>query len=180
LSLSDYIAPESSGITDNIGAFVVTVGTGDSPSDKYGDDDYASLMIRLIADRLAEAATEYLHREIRRNYWGYAREEELSIDKLFKGRYRGIRPAPGYPACPDHSEKRVIFDLLDAERLTGAGLTGNFAMTPPSSVCGYLFAHPGSAYFNIGKIGKDQLKDYSERKNITLEEAEKWLSSNLQ
>jgi 5-methyltetrahydrofolate--homocysteine methyltransferase len=136
-------------------------------------------MIRILSDRLAEAAAEWLHAMIRKKYWGYAGQEDLSIDDLLKLKYKGIRPAPGYPACPDHTEKQVIFDLLDAEKLIGASLTENFAMVPPASVSGYFFSHPGSTYFNIGKIGPDQLKDYAKRKKFTHAEAAKWLSPNL-
>ncbi len=145
----------------------------------YKDDDYALIMIRILSDRIAEAAAEYLHAKIRREYWGYSPDEDMSIEDLLKTRYRGIRPAPGYPACPDHTEKRIIFDLLDAEKMTGAGLTENFAMTPPAAVSGYIFSHPASVYFNIGKIGEDQLNDYASRKNMTVEEAARWLAPNL-
>ncbi|MBN2666644.1 MAG: methionine synthase, partial [Bacteroidales bacterium] len=127
----------------------------------------------------AEAAAEYLHEQVRKKYWGYASDEDLSVEDLFKVRYRGIRPAPGYPACPDHTEKRNIFDLLDAEKLIGVGLTGNFAMTPPASVSGYIFSHPEAKYFSVGKIGNDQLEEYAERKNMTIEEASRWLAPNL-
>jgi len=133
----------------------------------------------MLSDRLAEAAAELLHEKIRKDYWGYDPGENLSPEELFRLRYRGIRPAPGYPACPDHTEKRVIFDLLDAERLIGAGLTENYAMVPPASVCGYIFAHPASAYFNIGKIGRDQLAGYAARKGMSVDEAAKWLAPNL-
>ena len=136
-------------------------------------------MIRILSDRLAEAAAEWLHEKIRKEYWGYAIHENLSIEELLKLKYKGIRPAPGYPACPDHTEKRVIFDLLGAEKTIGAGLTENFAMVPPASVSGYIFSHPGSIYFNVGKIGNDQLKDYAIRKNITIDEAARWLAPNL-
>jgi 5-methyltetrahydrofolate--homocysteine methyltransferase len=179
LSLSDYISPESSGLTDYIGAFVVTAALDNEAFGKYKDDYYAMIMIRILSDRLAEAAAEFLHAGIRCNYWGYARNENLSIEDMLKIKYEGIRPAPGYPACPDHSEKRTIFDLLEAERLIGVGLTENFAMTPPASVSGYIFSHPASSYFNIGKIGQDQLKDYASRKEISIEEAAKWLAPNL-
>lgn len=179
LSLSDFIAPESAGITDYIGAFVVTATLDNETMKKYKDDDYALIMIRILSDRVAEAAAEYLHEQIRKKYWGYSADENLSIDDLLKIRYKGIRPAPGYPACPDHTEKGTIFDLLDAQRLTGAGLTENFAMTPPATVSGYVFAHPGSVYFNIGKIGEDQLKDYASRKKMSVEEAARWLAPNL-
>ena len=179
LSLSDFIAPESAGTTDYIGAFVVTATLDNEAMKNYRDDDYALIMIRILSDRIAEAAAEYLHEQIRKKYWGYSADENLSIDDLLKIRYKGIRPAPGYPACPDHTEKGTIFDLLDAERLTGAGLTENFAMTPPAAVSGYVFAHPGSVYFNIGKIGVDQLKDYASRKKMSVEEAARWLAPNL-
>lgn len=179
LSLADFIAPEQTGLRDNIGAFVVTAPIDKDVPEIYKDDDYAYIMIRILSDRIAEAAAEYLHERIRRDYWGYASEENLSVEDLLQIKYTGIRPAPGYPACPDHTEKRVIFDLLDAERLIGAGLTENFAMTPPAAVSGYIFAHPASSYFNVGKIGADQLKDYASRKSMTVEEASKWLAPNL-
>jgi len=187
LCLADFIAPESSGLTDHIGAFVVTVDFDQKALDVYNneafgknrEDDYATIMIRILSDRLAEAATEWLHQIIRKEYWGYAARENLPMDYLFKQKYKGIRPAPGYPACPDHSEKRAIFDLLGAEKLIGAKLTENFAMVPPASVCGYIFAHPASSYFNVGKIGQDQLKEYALRKKMSVEEAAKWLAPNL-
>jgi 5-methyltetrahydrofolate--homocysteine methyltransferase len=179
LSLSDYIAPESEGQTDWIGAFVVTAPINSKEFDKYKDDDYATIMIRILSDRLAEAATEWLHEKIRKEYWGYGKQENLTADELLKLKYKGIRPAPGYPACPDHTEKQVIFDLLEAGKAIGAELTENFAMIPPASVSGYVFSHPGSTYFNLGKIGSDQLKDYAKRKNFTIDEASKWLAPNL-
>ncbi len=179
LSLSDYIAPETTGLIDNIGAFVVTASLDNEALGKYQEDDYATIMIRIITDRLAEAAAEWLHEKIRKEYWGYESHENLPIEDLLKLKYKGIRPAPGYPACPDHTEKRVLFDLLGAEKLIGAELTENFAMVPPASVSGYFFSHPGSTYFNIGKIGSDQLKDYASRKNMTIEEAARWLAPNL-
>jgi 5-methyltetrahydrofolate--homocysteine methyltransferase len=179
LSLADYIAPESTGLNDWIGAFVVTADIDWEKFDKFRDDDYATIMIRILSDRLAEAAAEWLHEKIRRDYWAYAKDEKLSVEDVLKLRYKGIRPAPGYPACPDHSEKQVIFELLDAEKAIGAKLTENFAMIPPASVSGYIFSHPGSTYFNLGKVDDDQLKDYAKRKNITYEEAAKWLAPNL-
>jgi 5-methyltetrahydrofolate--homocysteine methyltransferase len=179
LCLSDFIAPESTGLVDNIGAFVVTAALDNEALKIYKDDDYATIMIRILSDRIAEAAAEHLHEKIRKKHWGYAADEDLGIEDLLKIRYRGIRPAPGYPACPDHTEKRAIFDLLDAERLTGAGLTENFAMTPPAAVSGYIFSHPASVYFNIGKIGEDQLKDYASRKKMSVAEAARWLAPNL-
>jgi 5-methyltetrahydrofolate--homocysteine methyltransferase len=179
LSLADFIAPETSGLTDYIGAFVVTAALDNDALAKYKDDDYATIMIRILSDRIAEAIAEWLHEKIRKEYWGYAEGENLNIDELLKLKYKGIRPAPGYPACPEHTEKRVLFDLLGAEKMIGAELTENYAMVPPASVSGYIFAHPGSSYFNIGKIGSDQLKDYALRKNMKLEEAARWLASNL-
>jgi len=179
LALSDYIAPGSTDQNDWIGAFVVTADIDNKVFDKYRADDYATIMIRILSDRLAEAAAEWLHEKIRREYWGYAKQENLSIDEMLKIKYKGIRPAPGYPACPDHTEKQVIFDLLGAEEAIGAKLTENFAMIPPASVSGYIFSHPGSTYFNLGKIDQDQLKDYAKRKNFTNDEAAKWLSPNL-
>jgi 5-methyltetrahydrofolate--homocysteine methyltransferase len=179
LSLSDYIAPETTGLIDSIGVFVVTAALDNEAFGKYKEDDYATIMIRILTDRLAEAAAEWLHEKIRIGYWGYAAQENLSIEEMLKLKYKGIRPAPGYPACPDHTEKRVIFDLLGAEKMIGAELTENFAMVPPASVSGYIFSHPGSTYFNIGKINSDQLEDYAKRKNFTIDEAAKWLSPNL-
>jgi 5-methyltetrahydrofolate--homocysteine methyltransferase len=179
LSLSDYIAPQGEGLTDWIGAFVVTADIDKAEFDKFKDDDYATIMIRILSDRIAEAAAEWLHEKIRREYWGYASQEDLSVDDMLKLKYKGIRPAPGYPACPDHTEKQVIFDLLGAEKTIGARLTENFAMIPPASVSGYIFSHPGATYFNLGKIASDQLKDYAKRKNFTIDEATRWLSPNL-
>jgi len=179
LSLSDYIAPESTGLTDYIGLFVVTAALNEAVLEEYKKDDYKHIMIRILSDRIAEAAAELLHAKVRKEYWGYAPDENLSPDELFRIQYKGIRPAPGYPACPDHTEKRIIFALLDAERNAGAGLTENFAMTPPATVSGYMFSHPSSSYFNIGRIGKDQLADYASRKGITVEEAARWLAPNL-
>ena len=179
LSLADFIAPESSGLTDYLGAFVVTAALDNEAIKQYADDDYASIMIRILSDRLAEAVAEWLHMKIRTEYWGYDINEKLTIDEMLKLRYHGIRPAPGYPACPDHTEKRILFDLLEAEKNIGAELTENFAMIPPASVSGYFFSHPGSSYFNIGKIGSDQLADYAKRKNFAPDEAGKWLAPNL-
>jgi 5-methyltetrahydrofolate--homocysteine methyltransferase len=159
--------------------FVVTADIGNDAYSKYKEDDYASIMIRILSDRLAEAAAEWLHEKIRKEYWGYAKDENLSIEKMLAVKYKGIRPAPGYPACPDHTEKRVLFDILDAEKTLGVGLTENFAMTPPATVSGYIFSHPASSYFSIGKISRDQLGDYASRKKMTVGEAAKWLAPNL-
>ncbi|MEN6619439.1 MAG: methionine synthase [Rikenellaceae bacterium] len=183
LSLADFIAPASSGNTaltiDHIGAFVVTAELDNEKFAHYRDDDYASIMIRILTDRLAEAAAEWLHEKVRKEYWGYALDEKLTLEEMFSAKYRGIRPAPGYPACPDHTEKRVLFDLLQVEKRIGVELTENFTMVPAASVSGYFFSHPVSSYFNIGKIGADQLKDYAVRKNMTIEKASKWLAPNL-
>ncbi len=179
LCLADFIAPVSSGLKDHIGLFVVTADLDSLALKQYRDDDYAIIMIRILSDRLAEAAAEWLHEKIRKEYWGYAAEEKLSIGELLLARYRGIRPAPGYPACPDHTEKRILFDILNAEKSIGVTLTENYAMNPPASVSGYIFSHPASAYFSIGKIGHDQLENYALRKNMKIEEASRWLAPNL-
>lgn len=181
LCLSDYIAPVSSNKEDYIGAFAVTAGIGiEALLEAYekDHDDYNSIMLKAIADRLAEAFTELMHEKVRKEYWGYVTDEELSNDELISEKYQGIRPAPGYPACPDHTEKRTLFDLLGAEKI-GIELTESFAMYPASSVSGWYFSHPESKYFTIGKISKDQIVDYAQRKNMSIEDAEKWLSPVL-
>ena len=142
-------------------------------------DDYNAIMIKALADRFAEAFAEYLHREVRVKHWGYAAAENLDNDALIKEKYMGIRPAPGYPACPDHLEKNTIWDLLQVEERIGVRLTESLAMWPAASVSGYYFAHPEAQYFGVGKITQDQLESFAQRKNITLEEAEKWLRPNL-
>ncbi len=179
LSLADFIAPESSGKIDNLGLFAAAAHLNEDTLKKYNDDDYAIIMIRILSDRIAEASAEWLHEKIRKEYWGYAKDENLTVEEMLAVKYKGIRPAPGYPACPDHTEKRTLFDLLNAEENIGVKLTENFAMIPTSSVCGYIFSHPDSSYFNIGKIGKDQLEDYASRKNMTINEAARWLAPNL-
>jgi 5-methyltetrahydrofolate--homocysteine methyltransferase len=179
LSLSDFIAPENTGLIDYLGCFVVTAVIDNELFEEYNSDDYASIMIRILSDRLAEAAAEWLHEKVRKEYWGYSSVEKIGKEEMLAGKYRGIRPAPGYPACPDHTEKRPLFDLLDAENAIGVGLTENFAMTPPATVSGWFFSHPGSTYFNIGRIGQDQLTDYAARKKFTIDEAAKWLAPNL-
>ena len=179
LSLADFIAPGSEGIVDNLGLFVVSAHISEDMLSKYRNDDYAVIMIRILSDRIAEASAEWLHERIRKEYWGYAADENLTTEEMLAVKYKGIRPAPGYPACPDHTEKRVLFDLLNAKENIGSGLTENFAMTPPASVSGYIFSHPAASYFNIGKIGQDQLKDYASRKNMTVDEASRWLAPNL-
>lgn len=182
LALSDFIAPKESGIPDYIGAFAVTAGLGIEhylEEFKKGYDDYSSIMIKAIADRLSEAFTERLHEKVRKELWGYAPNEDLDLDALLLEKYSGIRPAFGYPACPDHSEKKTLFELLQAEKSIGVKLTENFSMVPAASVSGLYFANPGSKYFMVGKIGEDQVKDYAKRKKIEQEIAEKWLTSNL-
>jgi len=182
LALADFISPKESGKEDYIGAFAVTTGIGiEKLIEKYEKehDDYNSIMVKALADRLAEAFAEHLHELVRKKYWAYTPEEEFSNNELIKETYQGIRPAPGYPAQPDHTEKKIIFDLLDVEKNTGIKLTENLAMYPASSVSGLYFAHPESKYFNVGKIGKDQVLDYHRRKGMSLEEVEKWLGSIL-
>ncbi len=182
LALADFVAPKESGKKDYIGAFAVTAGIGIEKLIERFDkdhDDYNSIMTKALADRLAEAFAEHLHELVRKKYWGYAPDEKFDNVDLVKEQYRGIRPAPGYPAQPDHTEKPIIFSLLDAERNTGIKLTESFAMYPAASVSGLYFAHPDSKYFTVGKIGKDQVMDYHKRKGMSLEEAERWLSPIL-
>ena len=182
IALSDFIAPKDSEIEDYIGCFCVSTGFGsDELSKAYEDkiDDYSSIMVKAIADRLAEAYAEYLHKEIRTNKWGYVRNEDLNNKELIKESYKGIRPAPGYPACPDHLEKETIWKLLDVENAIGVKLTESLAMWPASSVSGYYFSNEKSKYFGLGNINEDQLIDYAKRKNIDIEKARKWLSPNL-
>jgi 5-methyltetrahydrofolate--homocysteine methyltransferase len=179
--LADFVAPIDSGINDYLGLFAVTAGLGiETYLKRFEDrhDDYNSILIKALADRLAEAHAEYLHYKIRTEFWGYS-EEPFDNEAFIAEQYRGIRPAPGYPACPDHTEKRILFDTLDVEKSTGISLTESCAMYPASSVSGFYFAHPESRYFNVGKLGKDQITDYSQRKGQSVEETEKWLSSNL-
>lgn len=182
LALSDFIAPQSSGKTDYMGAFCVTTGFGtDELAEEYekANDDYNAIMVKALADRFAEAYAEFLHKKIRTEYWGYANQENLTNEELIAEKYKGIRPAPGYPACPDHLEKHAIWDLLKVEENIGVYLTESLAMFPTASVSGYYFGSPHAKYFGLGKIAEDQLKDYSERKGISLQEAKKWLSPNL-
>ncbi len=177
-ALADFIAPKESGIKDYIGMFAVTTGIGIEKivsQFEKDNDDYNSIMTKAVADRLAEAFTELLHQKIRKEYWGYANGENFSNEDLIAEKYIGIRPAPGYPAQPDHTEKLTIWKLLDAEKNTSISLTESLAMYPAASVCGLYFAHPESKYFTVGKIGKDQIDDYRKRKGISLKEAERWL-----
>ena len=176
--LADFIAPEGS--EDYIGGFAVTAGSNiDAILADFPDDDYAQIMIKALADRLAEAFAEYLHEQIRRTHWGYAADENLDGEDLIKERYRGIRPAPGYPACPEHSEKETLFTLLDATQQTGIELTESYAMSPAAAVSGWYFSHPESRYFGVGKIDKDQLASYAERKSLHLDQAQRLLAPNL-
>jgi 5-methyltetrahydrofolate--homocysteine methyltransferase len=181
LSLADYIVPKHLGRVDYIGAFAVTAGIGLDKLCKRFDqdlDDYNSIMAKALADRLAEAFAEFLHARVRKE-WGYGESERLTNEDLIRERYRGIRPAPGYPACPDHTEKRLLFDLLSAEKHTEITLTESFAMWPAASVSGFYFAHPDAKYFAVGKIGKDQVEDYARRKGMDVRTVERWLSPNL-
>ena len=181
LALADYVAPQSSGRTDHVGAFAVTTGIRlDELCRKFDldHDDYNSIMAKALADRLAEAFAEYLHKRVR-ELWGYGRLERLTNEELIREKYRGIRPAPGYPACPDHTEKRTLFDLLQVERHTGIILTESFAMLPAAAVSGWYFAHPEAKYFSVGKIGRDQVEDYAHRKGMDLRTIERWLAPNL-
>jgi 5-methyltetrahydrofolate--homocysteine methyltransferase len=180
--LADYIAPKSSGVADYIGAFAVTTGIGIEEHVarfERAHDDYSSIMLKAIADRLAEACAEHFHERTRRELWGYAATESLTNEQLIREEYRGIRPAPGYPACPDHTEKAKLWSLLDTERRVGIQLTESFAMYPTAAVSGWYIAHPESRYFAVGKIDRDQVADYAERKGMSLSEAERWLSPNL-
>ncbi|MBL4593752.1 MAG: methionine synthase [Flavobacteriales bacterium] len=182
ISLADFVAPAASNIQDYIGGFVVTTGLGiDEHIAKFeaDHDDYNSILLKALADRLAEAFTELMHKKVRTEYWGYANDEQLDNEALIKENYKGIRPAPGYPACPDHTLKRELFRLLDATKVTGVELTESLAMFPTAAVSGFYFGHPQAKYFGLGKIAKDQIEQYSQQKNISVEEAEKWLSPNL-
>ncbi|MEZ5564602.1 MAG: methionine synthase [Gammaproteobacteria bacterium] len=180
--LADFIAPHSSGLRDYLGAFVVTAGLGIDPyiaEFQRNNDDYSAILLKAMADRLAEACAEWLHAEVRRVHWGYAATESLSKEELIAEKYRGIRPAPGYPACPDHTEKATLWKLLDAEQKIGVKLTESFVMMPASSVSGFYYSHPDSRYFAVGRIGRDQVQDYAGRKGMDLATAERWLASNL-
>ena len=180
-ALADFIAPRESGRADFIGGFAVTAGLSIEPLVKKFEnehDDYNAIMTKALADRLAEALAELMHKRAR-EAWGYGRSEKLTSDDLIHEPYRGIRPAPGYPAQPDHTEKRILFDLLEAEKNTGIQLTESFAMYPAASVSGLYFAHPEAKYFAVGKIGRDQVEDYARRKGMEVREVERWLAPNL-
>jgi len=182
VALADFVAPRASGLADYVGAFIVTAGVGeDAIAERFkrAHDDYSAIMAKALADRLAEALAERLHQRVRREFWGYAADEALGSAELIAEKYRGIRPAPGYPAQPDHTEKATLFALLDGERQTGVRLTESFAMWPGASVCGCYFSHPESYYFGVGRIERDQVEDYAKRKGWTIAEAERWLSPVL-
>jgi len=182
IALADFIAPKESGVQDYMGCFCVTTGFGvDEKAAEFESqlDDYNAILTKALGDRLAEAFAEYLHLKVRKEIWGYASEEQLSNQELIKENYKGIRPAPGYPACPDHLEKPTIWDVLKVEENIGVKLTESMAMWPASSVSGYYFAHPESKYFGLGKIKSDQVADYAKRRNISIETATKWLAPNI-
>jgi 5-methyltetrahydrofolate--homocysteine methyltransferase len=183
VSLADFVAPVGSGVPDHLGAFAVTAGLGlEALVQRFekAHDDYRAILAKALADRLAEAFAERLHQRVRAQLWGYAPEDlDAPNEDLVAERYRGIRPAPGYPACPDHTEKRTIFRLLDAEERTGIRLTESCAMWPAASVSGWYFSHPESFYFGVGRIGRDQVEDYARRKGMGVDEVERWLSPSL-
>jgi 5-methyltetrahydrofolate--homocysteine methyltransferase len=181
-ALSDYVAPRETGLPDHVGAFAVTAGIGSQEKVaqfKEQLDDYSAILLESLADRLAEAFAERLHERVRTEFWGYAEGEHLDNQDLLKERYDGIRPAPGYPACPDHTEKMKLWDLLDVEENTGITLTESMAMWPGAAVSGWYFSHPQSQYFVVGRIAKDQVEDYAARTKMTVAETERWLSPNL-
>jgi 5-methyltetrahydrofolate--homocysteine methyltransferase len=180
-ALADFVAPSASRLPDYIGAFAVTAGIGeDEIAERFrkANDDYSAILVKALADRLAEAFAERLHQRVRKEFWAYAADEALSNEALIAEQYRGIRPAPGYPAQPDHTEKGTLFGLLDAERI-GVRLTESFAMWPGAAVCGLYFSHPQSYYFGVGKIERDQVEDYARRKGWSIGDAERWLAPIL-
>ena len=181
-SLADFVAPGDSPARDYVGGFVVTTGIGleqRAAEFEAANDDYNSILLKALADRLAESFAEHMHLRVRKEFWGYARTEDLSNEELIRERYTGIRPAPGYPACPDHTEKRALFDLLAAEQNTGVELTEHFAMMPAAAVSGFYYSHPEARYFAIGKIGRDQVENLARRKAVPVAEVERWLRPNL-
>jgi 5-methyltetrahydrofolate--homocysteine methyltransferase len=180
--LADYVAPRDSGARDYVGAFAVTAGIGIEPwIEKFeaAHDDYSSIMLKALADRFAEACAEHFHERVRREFWGYESGEPLTNPQLVREEYRGIRPAPGYPACPDHTEKATLWRLLDVDRNAGITLTESFAMYPTAAVSGWYIGHPESRYFAVGKIARDQVEDYARRKGLAVGDAERWLAPNL-
>ena len=181
-SLADFVAPKATGLEDNVGLFAVTAGLGaEEAARRFQEehDDYNAIMVKALADRLAEAFAERLHERVRKELWGDAADEALGNEALIREEYRGIRPAPGYPACPEHTEKRTLWELLEVEKNAGITLTESCAMSPGAAVSGYYFSHPESAYFGVAEIGLDQISDYAKRKGMSLEETEKWLAPNL-
>ena len=181
-ALADFIAPQETGLEDYLGFFAVTAGLGIEAKIaefEAAHDDYSAILLKSLADRLAEALAEQMHGRVRREFWGYAADEALANDDIIKEAYQGIRPAPGYPACPDHTTKGDLFQLLDVEANIGMSLTENFAMRPAASVSGMYFAHPESNYFGLGRIDADQVADYAERKGWDVKTAERWLAPNL-
>lgn len=181
-SLADFVAPKETGLKDYLGGFVVTAGGGVDEKAKEFEamgDDYNAILLKALADRFAEAFAERMHERVRKEFWGYAADEKLSNEEIIRERYQGIRPAPGYPACPDHSEKRTLFRILEAEKHTGVSLTENFAMWPAASVSGFYFSHPKAHFFGIGKLAKDQVEDYAKKRGLSIEQAEKNLKPNL-
>jgi 5-methyltetrahydrofolate--homocysteine methyltransferase len=181
LCLADFVAPKASGVPDYFGAFAVTAGIGCEARVKRFEadhDDYSAILLKALADRLAEAFAELMHERVRKEFWGYAPEEALTNEARIAEQYRGIRPAPGYPACPDHTEKAPLFELLDAPAV-GITLTENYAMWPPAAVSGFYFSHPGARYFAVGKIDRDQAQDYARRKRTDLDKTERWLAPAL-
>jgi 5-methyltetrahydrofolate--homocysteine methyltransferase len=182
-SLADFVAPAESGVADYAGVFALTTGIGVDElvaCYQHAHDDYHAIMVKVLADRLVEALAEYMHAEVRKRFWGYAPNEELTNEELIAEKYRGIRPAPGYPAAPDHTEKRRLFDLLAVPDRIDLHLTENCAMVPTAAVSGFYFAHPDATYFSVGRIGRDQVEDYAGRKGMSVAEAERWLRPNLE
>jgi 5-methyltetrahydrofolate--homocysteine methyltransferase len=180
--LADYVAPRASGVADYFGAFAVTTGLGIEEHlarFERGHDDYSAILLKALADRLAEAAAEHFHERVRRELWGYAAAETLTNEQLVREEYRGIRPAPGYPACPDHTEKDKLWRLLDPEHNAGIRLTESYAMYPTAAVSGWYIGHPEARYFALGKIDRDQVEDYARRKGLSLQEAQRWLAPSL-
>ncbi len=180
--LADFIAPQESGKQDYVGLFAVTAGIGLDKLVAHFEaqhDDYCAILSKALADRLAEALAEYMHKRVREELWAYAEPQPLDNGALIRGEYQGIRPAPGYPACPDHTEKGELFRILDATDAAGIELTESFAMLPAASVSGYYFSHPESAYFGIGRVNRDQIEDYAVRKGMDVATIERWLAPNL-
>ena len=180
--LADYVAPAGSGIADYVGAFAVTAGIGiEEHIERFekDHDDYSSILLKALADRLAEALAEYLHQRVRKEFWGYDATEDLNNEQLIAEAYRGIRPAPGYPACPDHTEKAKLWELLDVEASIGLQLTESYAMYPTAAVSGFYFSHPDARYFSVGQVSRDQVESYAGRKGMSVRDAERWLAPNL-